>query len=192
MDARRNFVGADLMDGYRYPISELRGDYIRAVAGMLFFGMFLFSASSVPVMFFIIGSIFLLFLGFAVQTWSRHSTVIRIEPHGLRFYSLRRREIAWDDLSSAKLRFFTVKRDRDAGWMELTLFKGKNKTKIDSRLEGFNDIAAAVANKIEEKGVTIDENSVENFNALGIITKSPGLPEAAKKFDKVKPWQDNI
>ena len=192
MDARRNFVGADLMDGYRYPISELRGDYIRAVAGMLFFGMFLFSASSVPVMFFIIGSIFLLFLGFAVQTWSRHSTVIRIEPHGLRFYGLRHREIAWDDLSSAKLRFFTVKRDRDAGWMELTLFKGKNKTKIDSRLEGFNDIAAAVANKIEEKGVTIDENSVENFNALGIITKSPGLPEAAKKFDKAKPWQDNI
>ena len=71
--------------------------------------------------------------------------------------------------------------------MELTLFKGKAKTKIDSRLEGFNDIAAAVAKRVEEKGVVIDENSVENFNALGIQTKSPGLPEAAKKFDKVKP-----
>ena len=58
--------------------------------------------------------------------------------------------------------------------------------------EGFNDIAAAVAKKSRRKGVVIDENSVENFNALGIQTKSPGLSEAAKKFDKVKPWQDNM
>ena len=75
--------------------------------------------------------------------------------------------------------------------MELTLFKGKAKTRL-IRLEGFNDIAAVVAKRVEEKGVVIDENSVENFNALGIQTKSPGLPEAAKKFDKVKPWQDNM
>jgi len=180
------------MNGYRYPISELRGDYLRAGAGMVFFGLLLIGASSVPVMFVIIGSIFCLFLGFAVQTWSRHMTLIQIEPDGLRFYGLRRQEISWDDLTKAKLRFFTVKRDRDAGWMELTLFKGKAKTKIDSRIEGFNDIAAAVARTVEDKGVVIDENSVENFNALGIKTKSPGLPEAAKKFDKVKPWQDNM
>ena len=180
------------MDGYRYPITELRGDYFRAGAGMVFFGVLLIGASSIPFWFVVIGSIFLLFLGFGVQTWSRHMTQIQIEPDGLRFYGLRRHEISWDDLTSAKLRFFTVKRDRDAGWMELTLFKGKAKTKIDSRLEGFNDIAAAVAKRVEEKGVVIDENSVENFNALGIQTKSPGLPDAAKKFDKVKPWQDNM
>ena len=33
------------MDGYRYPITELRGDYFRAGAGMAFLGYYL----SVPV-----------------------------------------------------------------------------------------------------------------------------------------------
>ena len=73
------------MDGYRYPITELRGDYFRAGAGMVFFGVLLIGASSIPFWFVVIGSIFLLFLGFGVQTWSRHMTLIQIEPDGLRF-----------------------------------------------------------------------------------------------------------
>jgi len=180
------------MNGYRYPIASLRGDYLRAAAGMLFTGMMLIGASSVPVMFFLIGAIFLLFLVFAIQTWSRHATVIEIGQEGIRFYGLIRRSITWDEMTGAKLRFFTVKRTRDSGWMELTLFKGKKKAKIDSSIEGFNEIAAAVAEKAESKGIRIDENSVENFNSLGIQTKSPGLPEAAKKFDKMKPWEHDM
>ena len=179
------------MNGYRYPISALRGNYLRAGTGMIFSGLFLYGASSVPIVFAIVGSIFLLFAGYGIKTFSQHMTMIRLDQNGVQIFGLRRRQIIWGDLTGAKLRFFTVKRDRDSGWMELTLMTAAGKFKIESDLEGFDEIAAAVAQEIEAKGIILDETSVENFNSLGISTKSPGLPEAAKRFDKVKPWQDD-
>ena len=178
------------MNGYRYPVSALRGDYLRAGTGMVFSGLFLYGASSVPVMFVIVISVFLLFAGYGVKTWSRHMTMIQLEEEGLRVFGLRRRTINWEDIEGAKLRFFTVKRDRDAGWMELTLTTTVGKFKIESDIDGFNEIAGAVARALEANAVVFDANSVENFNAIGIETNSPGLPEAAKRFDKFKPWQD--
>jgi len=178
------------MKGYRYPVSALRGNYLRAGAGMVFSGLFLYGAISIPVAFAIVGSIFLLFAGFGFKTWSQHMTMIQLDENGLQIFGLRRRQISWEELIGTKLRFFTVKRDRDAGWMELTLMTASSKFKIESDLVGFNDIAVAVVKAIEAKGIVIDENSVENFNSLGITTNSPGLPEAAKRFDKIKPLQD--
>lgn len=179
------------MSAHRYPVASLRGDYLRAAGGMLFLGLLLIGASTVPVMFVLIGSVFLLFAGFGFQTWSKHMTMIELDGDGLQIFGLRRRKFTWDTLTGVKLRFFTMKRDRDSGWMELTLIGDAGKTKIDSSIEGFNEIAEAVAKSVEEKGIKIDETSVENFNAIGIQTKSPGLPEAAKRFDKMKPWRDN-
>ena len=180
------------MDRLRYPVSSLRGDYIRAALGMAFTGMMLIGASKVPVMFVIIGSIFLLFAGFGVQTLMRHITSIQLKEEGLVVFGFRNRKIKWSQVNGTKLRFFTVKKARDAGWMELILLTSSGKIKIDSSIDGFNKIAEAVAQAVERMDVKIDETSVENFNSLGIQTKSPGLPEAAKKFDNVKFWQDDI
>ncbi|MGB0551030.1 MAG: hypothetical protein ACPGQV_00410 [Alphaproteobacteria bacterium] len=180
------------MTGYRYPLASLRGDYIQAGVGTTITGALMISAFSTPVMFFFIGPLFALFAGFGVKTWLKHLTMIEIEPDGLKIYGLRRRRVDWSSVTGAKLRFFTIKRDRDAGWMELTLLTNSRKIKIESTIDGFNEIAEAVARIVESKDIKIDVTSVENFNAIGIQTKSPGLPEAAKKFDKIKPWQDDM
>ena len=180
------------MSGFRYPVASLRGDYIQAAVGTTITGALMISAFSVPVMFFFIGPLFVLFFGFGLKTWSKHLTMIEIEPSGLQIFGFRRRHVDWNSVTGAKLRFFTIKRDRDAGWMELTLLTDSRKIKIESTIDGFNEIAEAVARIVESKDIKIDETSVENFNAIGIQTKSPGLPEAAKKFDKIKPWQDDM
>ena len=181
------------MNGYRYPVAALRGDYIRAGIGSVIMGGMMIGAFGVPVMFFIIGSLFLLFFGFGLQTFARHMTMFELEPDGLKVYGLRRKKLLWDELTGARLRFFSVRRERSSGWMELKLTSsGSGKLRIDSALEGFNDIAAAVASAVEAKGIKIDETSVENFRAIGVQTVSPGLPEAAKRFDKERPWQQDI
>jgi hypothetical protein len=180
------------MKRYRYPTSALRGDYIRAGIGVLVTGGMLIGASAVPVMFVLIGAIFLLFLGFGLQTWSRHMSMFEIMPDGLMVYGLRRKKLAWSDLQGARLRFFTTKKDRDAGWMELTILSESGKTRIDSNIEGFKEILSAVAKQTESRGLPLDENSVENLRSLGIETKSPGLPDAAKKWDKSRPWDDEL
>ena len=71
------------MNGHRYPVSALRGDYLRAGTGMVFSGLFLYGASSVPVMFVIVGSVFLLFAGFGVKTWSRAHDDYPIRKRGI-------------------------------------------------------------------------------------------------------------
>ena len=180
------------MQGYRYSLSSLRGDYVRAGLGMLFTGLMLIGAISVPVMFFIISTIFILFAGFGVQTWLRHLTMVCIETDGINIYGIRRRQISWENLKGTKLRFFSTKRDRDTGWMELTLLTSSGKFKIDSSIDGFNGIAKAVAKNLDGRNIKIDPTSVENFNAIGVATHSPGLPEAVKRLDKVKPWKNEI
>ena len=52
--------------------------------------------------------------------------------------------------------------------MELTVKTPTNQTKIDSSLDGFNEIAAKVAGVAEENGTKIDEDSIENFAAIGV------------------------
>ena len=180
------------MQRYRYSLSSLRGDYVRAGLGMLFTGLMLIGAISIPVMFFIIATIFLLFVGFGFQTWLRHMTMVCIESDGINIYGIRRRKIFWENLNGTKLRFFSTKRDRDSGWMELTLLTSSGKFKIDSSIDGFNEIAESVAKNLDHRNIKIDATSVENFNAIGVLTNSPGLPEAVKRLDKVKPWKNEI
>ena len=180
------------MSTHKYPVSSLRSDYLRACAGIVFTSLMLVGASSIPVVSLIVGSILFLFVGFGFQTWNRHLTTIRIDGDGLNVYGLRRRKIQWQQLTGAKLRFFTMKRDRNSGWMELTLLTENGKYKIDSSIQGFNKIAQAVVHSAEANNVVIDKTSVENFNGIGIQTKSSGLPEAAKRFDKFDPWQNNM
>ena len=156
------------MSGYRYPIKSLRGDYIRAGLGMAVTALPLIGASSVPFVFVILVALFLMFLGFSLQTLSRHMTMIMLEPDKLMVFGPRRKRIKWEEIVGVGLKYYSTKKDRSSGWMELTVKTPSSQTKIDSSLDGFNEIAAKVAGAAEENGTKIDEDSIENFAALGI------------------------
>ncbi len=157
---------------------------MRAVIGMLVTGPLLIGASAVPVAFVIALVVFLMFLGFVLQTLWRQFTVITVEERGLIVSGPWVRRMAWGDIRKVRLKYFSTKKSRTEGWMEMILQgDGRRKLRIGSNLEGFDEVATAVARNVEAHGVVIDEISVENFNGLGIETKSPGLPEAAKKVN---------
>ena len=156
------------MSGYRYPIKSLGGDYMRAGLGMAVIALPLIGASSVPVVFVILVALFLMFLGFGLQTLSRHMTMITLEPDRLLVFGLRRKQIKWEEIVGVGLKYYSTKKDRGSGWMELTVKTPSSQTKIDSSLDGFNEIAAKVAGVAEENGTKIDEDSIENFAAIGV------------------------
>ena len=61
--------------------------------------------------------------------------------------------IEWDRLDRLKLSYFSTKRDRSDGWMQLTVGSAGGRTvKIDSSLDGFHDVVERAARAAAEDG----------------------------------------
>ena len=68
-----------------------------------------------------------------------------------------------------KLSYFSTKRDRTDGWMQLTVGSAGGRTvKIDSSLDGFHDVVERAARAAETTGLTLSEATRANLRAMGI------------------------
>jgi hypothetical protein len=67
-----------------------------------------------------------------------------------------------------KLNYYTTRSDRSGGWMQLDLGTGQRSISVDSRLEGFADIAGVAAQQARRRGCRLDETTLLNLKALGI------------------------
>ena len=157
----------------RYPVASLVPDGLRALAGLAFTGVPL---ANLPVMSWfgmVLSAGVVLFGVFGVMTLLRAYTVVRVDDEGIEVQPGRRGRVRWSELRSVKLRYFAVRRERERsrgqgarrGWMQLVL-KGKGgAVRIDSRLDGFDDVlrrsAAAAAS------LALDPVTRANFEAGG-------------------------
>ena len=87
--------------------------------------------------------------------------------------------IAWRDLTSFKLRYFSVRRDRQRGWMQLDLRGGGRRLRIESTISGFDDLATLAHDAALAKGLPVDDASQANLMARSACSKrNPGWPSA--------------
>ena len=113
----------------------------------------------------------------------RACTEVRVDEDGIETRPGRGR-LRWSNLQAVKLRYFAVRRERERvrgqggrrGWMQFVL-KGDGKTvRIDSRLDGFDEVlrrsAAAAAS------LRLDPVTQSNFEAAGIAVAQDGAEEA--------------
>jgi hypothetical protein len=108
-----------------------------------------------------------LFLIFALRTLARQVETIRVDGAGLQVTGLWRRHIGWDEVAKVSLKYYSTKRDRSGGWMRLVLAGGGRRLALESQLEGFDAIAARVAEAVLARGLAVDKPTRENFLALG-------------------------
>ena len=147
------------MSLHRYDIRALYGDYIRAGLGMV--------ATIAPIAFvrpdwpiaMMLGSIGLLCFYFVAQTYIRHRTVVGIDDEGIFMRGLHTVSFRWTELSRFNLKYYSLRRDRLNGWMELTVKSGTREITFDSRLEDFVTIVrrahvAAKANQLTMNAIT--------------------------------------
>lgn len=83
-------------------------------------------------------------------------------PHGFFMVMVR-----WDQITAVKLRYYSTKKDRSDGWMQLTIRAGRSRHSIESQLAGFDAFAARVAELVVERGLPVDAATKENFLSLG-------------------------
>ncbi len=161
---------------YRYPPRALVGDYVRSACGLiltagpLFLGDILLSVRIVLIV------VAFLFFAFGLRTLIRQAVTVEMRDRGILVRGPLGRGIEWRDLDDMRLSFFSTRRDRETGWMQLRLSAGKTRIRLDGALDGFREITAAAAGAAGERKLALNAATVENLIAIGI--DPPPTPEA--------------
>ncbi|MFQ5935288.1 MAG: hypothetical protein ACE5LB_02615 [Acidiferrobacterales bacterium] len=152
---------------YRYPLNSVAGDYARAAIGFVFTAVpaMLFPMALVPrVILLALGAVF---LGFGLQTALRHRTCFTVtdqyilaQPRGVR--------LQWRELTDVRLGYYTTHRESKRGWMQLTLKDRKRSLRMDSRLDGFIEVAQRAAESAYENHLLLDPTTMTNLNGLNV------------------------
>jgi len=157
---------------YRYPRRALTGDFVRAGVGL---ALTLGPALAIPATSaaqFILLPLAGLFAAFGIRTWLRSVAVIAVTAQDISLSAPWRARLAWENLMDVRLDYYSTRFDRTGGWMQLML-KGNGgpdggTIRLDSTLEGFNEIARQTADVARASKLNLSEATRTNFGALGI------------------------
>ena len=153
---------------HRYPARAVLLDYLYSGLGLLFtLGPLGLAASAGPAAW-VLGGLGALFAVYGVRTVLRHRTCLRVSADGIVVQGLLRRRLPWDRLTRCTLGYYATRRNRDRGWMQLTLKAGGRRLRIDSQIEGFDRIVRRAVHAAESCGIAFDHITQENLRALGI------------------------
>ena len=153
----------------RYPHRTLMADYGRAAAGVVLCGapLLLLEVNRWLAVVLVLG--FLLFAVFLVRTALRHHTRYLLGNDTLCADGPGGTLVEWSRIDRLKLSYFSTKRDRSDGWMQLSVGSTGGRTvKLDSSLDGFHDIVARAAQAAEAAGLPLSEATRANLKAMGI------------------------
>ena len=163
---------------HRYPRRAIFLEYFHAALGLLLtLGPFAVVTPLAPVTG-VLGALGTLFAAFGARAVLRHRTHFSLSESGLTVDGLVRRHLPWDQLTRCTLGYYSTKRDRRDGWMQLKLTARRRSLRIDSQMEGFATIVRQAARAALSRGIAFDPTTVENLRALGIpdAPDAPGAP----------------
>lgn len=156
------------MTVYRHDFRSLGGDYLRAGLGL---ALTLGPLVLVPVhavLAWMFGAVAALMAIHGLRTIWRHLAVIECGDDILVLRVPVTRRLAWSDLSELQLRYFSTRRDRDRGWMQLILKGSGVALRIDSTLPGFEEIVRRAAAAAAAAGLPLSSATRRNLESLGL------------------------
>ena len=160
---------------HRYPARAVLLDYLYSGLGLLFtLGPLGLAASSGPAAW-VLGGLGALFAVYGARTVLRHRTSLRVSEEEIVVDGLLRRHLLWSRLTRCTLGYYATRRNRDRGWMQLTLKAGGRGLRIDSQIEGFDRIVRRAVHAALGRGIALDNTTQENLRALGITAGDADL-----------------
>ena len=151
-----------------YPATAMVGDYLRAAAGLVPTGVVFATEPVGTVAATVLGSFAAIFGIFGLRTVLRHGTSLEMTETELRAYGAWPSRISWAELDRMKLTYYSTRRDRRSGWMQLELGAGGTKVRLDSRIAGFDRLVRRAAEVAADRGIELNEATLDNLQALGI------------------------
>ena len=155
------------MNAYRYPRQTLTGDYVRAAAGLVLCvgPLVVVDVGLWPRL--VLGGLAAMFVLFGWRTWVRQMTTVTVGEGGISTSGPRQVSLPWPDLRQVKLSYFSTRRDKSGGWMQLSLKGTGPSLQLDSNIEGFDEIARHVFGAATANEVPLSPTTASNFAGLG-------------------------
>lgn len=161
---------------HRYTFRSLLPDYLRGAAGLVVAaGIWALASDSVHIIV-IFGGLTVLFLLFTMRTVARQQTRVEMTDDAIASWGLRHVALRWQELDRVRLRYYSTRRNRSGGWMNLQLRGGGGSIAIDSTIDGFEAIAARAARSIVDNRLAADSVTLANLAALGCETSAAPEP----------------
>ena len=156
------------MTAYRYGKDGLVADYLRAGGGFGLMALLVFGSSAGPVLRVFLAMLAVVFAVYGLRTWQRQYTAVIADEDGISTAGLIRASLAWDDLGAMKLNYYSTKREKGGGWMQLILGGAGKRLKIESTLEGFDQVVALAARQAGARRLELSPTTLENLHTLGV------------------------
>lgn len=153
---------------HAYPASAMVGDYLRAAAGLVPVGVLFATIPVGTVAAGVLGGFAAIFGAFGLRTALRHATSLEMTDTALTARGMWRTTIRWDELDRLRLAYYSTRRDRRSGWMQLDLGAGSARVRLDSRIEGFDRVVRHAADVALARDIELNEATAANLQALGI------------------------
>lgn len=157
----------------KYGGNALLGDFGRSGAGLALTVPPLLLIEVHPVVGAILGAMALLFAVFLVRTVERRATAVTVDDEGVSIAGFRTRRIGWAELTALDLAYYSTRRDRTNGWMQLTLKSPTARIRVESTLDGFDGLVERAASAAQERGLVLTDRALENLGALGVGYRNP-------------------
>ncbi len=154
------------MSRHRYRGGALAADYARAAVGLGATGGIAAFANALPIWTYVLSGLALMFLAYGVRTAIRQLTVVECSETGLAAAGPRPISIAWKDMRDVRLRYFSTRRDRSGGWLQLTVAGQRGAIRIDSSLEDFPGVARRAIRAAAANGLPLGPDTAANAQAL--------------------------
>lgn len=153
---------------HAYPASAMVGDYLRAAIGLVPAGVLLATVPVSSAAAALLGLCAAIFGVFGARTALRHGTSLELSEAELRAHGATRRTIVWAKLDRMRLAYYSTRRDRKSGWMQLQLGAGAARVNLDSRIDGFERLVERAARAAASRDLALSDATLANLDALGI------------------------
>ena len=155
------------MSWHRYPTAALVRDYVRATTGLILTAMPIMFAHPIPIIQYVLGAIAALFAFFGIRTLLRQLTRVELTDAGIRTAGPLGSAIAWEDLTSVELRYYSTRRDQQRGWLQLKLLSMHRRLAFDSTLSDFIVVARRAIAEAQLRGQILGPATLSNLEMIG-------------------------
>jgi hypothetical protein len=160
----------------RYPQASLLADYGRALTGAVLCGAPLLALDINFWLGLVLAGGLILFILFGLRTALRQHTRYVLSDETLCVDGPAGTLVEWSRIDRLKLSYFSTKRDRTDGWMQLSIgSSGSRQIRVDSSLDGFHEVVEHAARAAGAAQVEMSVATCANLRSMGIPV--PGLSE---------------
>lgn len=177
------------MSVHRYHRRDLNADLLRAGLGVAacVVPMFFLAPGATATYVLAVPAVF--FALFGLRTWLHTRTELTTDETGLTVSGMSGARLDWAALDTVKLSYFSTRRDREAGWMQLKLRGGGAKIAVHSTLEDFETVCRQAFHAAQSRDLELSDATARNFAVIGLGAGPEGLtPDIDKTPAALSGW----